>query len=427
MKNILKRIIKDFHKQVFPEVYERMLAVPFHLNKIISIIGPRRAGKTFYLFQLMMQLEQMGVKRIQLLYINFEDERLEFDGRYDLIIESYTELYPELDLSSSYFFFDEIQELKKWEKYIRRFYDNVSKNIFITGSNSRLLSHEIGTALRGRSLAFEILPLSFREFLLFQHIDTTDIYSIKNASLIQHAFNKYITWGGYPELVYMDERFKLRTLQEYFNVMIYRDLIERYEIKSVHIVKYILKRLISSFTKEFSVNKIFNELKSKGISISKTNLYQLIDQILSIYMLTVIEKYDRSVVKREMSNRKIYLYDTGLTSVTTTSLTEDRGKILENIIFSHLLQMDVQVFFIKNSWECDFVCFHQNSKQSTAIQVTQKLNHINIKRELKGLDAAQKQLNNCNKLILYEEVDPSMSLPDNYEYQSIWAWLLSSW
>jgi hypothetical protein len=424
VKNVIKRIIKDFQNLDYPKVYERTLEVPFHLNKIISIIGPRRSGKTFYLFQLMIKLEQMGVKRSQLLYINFEDERLDIEGKYDYIIESYHELYPELELSQSYFFFDEIQELNNWEKYVRRLYDSISKNIFITGSSSRLLSQEIATSLRGRSLPFEILPLSFNEFLLFQDIDTTDIYSIKNSSIIQNSFNKYIKWGGYPELVHMDDRFKVRTLQEYFNVMIYRDLIERYEIKSVHIIKYILKRLISSFTKEFSVNKIFNEIKSKGISISKTSLYQMIDQIFSIYMLAVIEKYDLSVVKREMSNRKIYLYDTGLTSVTESSLTDDSGKILENIVFSHILRMNAQVYFIKNAWECDFVLFHQNPEKITAIQVTRTLNHMNLKRELKGLDAAKKRLSVCETLLLYQELDPSVSLPDGLKHQSIWTWLL---
>jgi len=421
MKNILKRIIKDFHTSPFPQVHRRNLNVPLKLDKIISIIGPRRAGKTFYLFQLMIQLEEMGVKRNQFLYINFEDERLEREGQYDLIMESYIELYPDIQLDNCYLFFDEIQELNKWEKYIRRLYDTVTKKIFISGSNSRLLSRDIATALRGRTLSFELLPLSFAEYLQFRQIDASDTWSTRNASIIQRAFNEYITWGGFPELVDMKDQFKLKTLQEYFNVMIYRDLIERYEIKSVHMLKYVLKRLISTFTKEYSVNKIFNELKSKGESISKTSLYELMEQILSVYMLTIVEKYDQSVVKREMSNRKIYLYDTGMTAVTR--LSEDRGKILENIIFIHLLNMNARVFFIKNAWECDFIAL--SGQETLAIQVTHQLNQMNIKRELKGLEAAKKQISSCKPLLLYYEKEPSLNLPDIYTYQPIWLWLLS--
>jgi len=426
MKNILKRIIKDFHSKPFPKLQKRELDVPLDLNKIISIIGPRRAGKTFYLFHLMMKLEELGVKRNQLLYINFEDERLEFEKRYDLIVESYLELYPDIDLNSCYFFFDEIQELDKWEKYIRRLYDTVTKKIFITGSNSKFLSSEIATSLRGRGLSFEIFPLSFKEYLMFNHIDFTDIYSTKNSSLIQRAYNEYLTWGGYPELINMEQRFKLNTLQEYFNVMIYRDLIERYEIKSIHLVKYVLKRLISSFTKEFSVNKIYNELKTKGMSVSKTNLYQLIEQIMSVYTITIIEKYDLSVVKREMSNRKLYLYDIGLTVVTPSSLSEDRGKVIENIVFIHLIKMNSHVFFIKNSWECDFIIINKGSQNVLAVQVTDILSYSNIQRELKGLKNAKKKFSNCKTLLLYNEIDPSLKIPEEYDYQQIWSWLLST-
>ena len=159
MKKILKRIIKDFHNRSLPDFKFRQADVPLNLDKIVTIVGPRRAGKTYYLFQLITELERQGVARNRILYLNFEDERLELEGRHDLIIEAYLELYPELDLSLSYFFFDEIQELDLWEKFVRRLFDTVTKRIFLTGSNAKLLSGEIATSLRGRSLSFEIMPL----------------------------------------------------------------------------------------------------------------------------------------------------------------------------------------------------------------------------------------------------------------------------
>ena len=149
MKKKLKRIIKDFHNRPFPDFKFRQTDVPLNLDKIITIVGPRRAGKTYYLFQLITELERQGVARNRILYLNFEDERLELEGRHDLIIEAYLELYPGLDLSLSYFFFDEIQELDLWEKFVRRIFDTVTKRIFLTGSNAKLLSGEIATSLRG--------------------------------------------------------------------------------------------------------------------------------------------------------------------------------------------------------------------------------------------------------------------------------------
>jgi predicted AAA+ superfamily ATPase len=186
MKQILKTIIKDFHTRPLPEFKPRQLDVPLDLGKIVTIIGPRRAGKTWYFFQLMAGLEARGIKREQCLYLNFEDERLELGGSYDQILDAYLELYPEQELDEIYIFLDEIQELPNWEKYIRRLYDTVSRKIFLTGSNAKMLSKEIATSLRGRSLSFEIMPLSFHEFLLFNDIDPADRYSTKNRALIQN-------------------------------------------------------------------------------------------------------------------------------------------------------------------------------------------------------------------------------------------------
>ena len=423
MKKVLKRIIKDFHNRPLPDFKSRQADIPLNLNKIITIVGPRRAGKTYYLFQLITELERQGVARNRILYLNFEDERLELEGRHDLIIEAYLELYPELDLSLSYFFFDEIQELDLWEKFVRRMFDTVTKRIFLTGSNARLLSREIATSLRGRSLSFEIMPLSFKEFLSFKEIDAQDIYSTKNISLIQNAFEGYLLWGGYPEIVGIEERFKPQVLQEYFNVMLYRDLLERYTIKDVSTLKYLMKRLIASFTKEFSVNKLYNELRSRGISISKDRIYRVVDQIFSIYMLAYVEKHDPSVTKREMSNKKIYLFDNGFAAVTQYFFFEDRGRLLENLVFAHLRAQTDELYFLKNGWECDFVAF-TTAKQPLIIQVTERLGSDNLNQEIKGLEMAKKRIPNSKGLLLTAEVDQAIDLPDWCDVMPISTWLL---
>ena len=424
MKKILKRIIKDFHNRPLPDFRLRQADVPLSLDKIITIVGPRRAGKTYYLFQLIAELERQGIARNRILYLNFEDERLELEGRHDLIIEAYLELYPELDLSLSYFFFDEIQELDLWEKFVRRMFDTVTQRIFLTGSNAKLLSGEIATSLRGRSLSFEIMPLSFKEFLSFKEIDAQDIYSTKNMSLIQNAFEEYLLWGGYPEIVGIEERFKPQVLQEYFNVMLYRDLLERYAIKDVSILKYLMKRLIASFTKEFSVNKLYNELRSRGISISKDRIYRIVDQIFSVYMLAYVEKHDPSVTKRAMSNKKIYLFDNGFAAVTQYFFLEDRGKLLENLVFAHLRAQTDELYFLKNGWECDFVAF-TTAKQPLIIQVTERLGSDNLNREIKGLEMAKKRIPNSKGLLLTAELDQAVDLPDWCDVMPISTWLLA--
>ena len=197
MKNILKKIILDFHEKDLPKFKTRDLKIP-NIKKIISIIGPRRSGKTWYLYQLIKELEENGIDRKQIIYINFEDERLIFDNNYDLILEAWRELYPDKINEDLYLFYDEIQELHHWEKYIRRMYDTVSENIVLTGSNSKMLSKEIATSLRGRSLAFEIMPLSFSEYLSFNDIITKRNYSSTEDAKVRNLFQEYLLWGGYP-------------------------------------------------------------------------------------------------------------------------------------------------------------------------------------------------------------------------------------
>jgi len=288
-----------------------------------------------------------------------------------------------------------------------------------------MLSKEIATSLRGRSLSFEIMPLSFPEFLSFQSIDPEDIYSTKNRAKIQRCFNEYLNWGGYPELVEMENRFKTNILQEYFNVMLYRDLMDRYEIRDLSILKYLIKRLIGSFTKEFSVNKLYNDLKSRGIKIGKDSIYKLMDQIFSIYMVTYVEKYDPAVVKREMSNKKIYLYDNGIASAVLYAFSEDRGKFLENLIFTGIRNSTEAIFFLKNGYECDFVVFPETEKP-ILIQVTETLNRDNFSREINGLEKARKRIDNSQSLIITANmlVHADM-LPEWVEVQIAYEWLLN--
>ena len=425
MKTILKRIIADFHHSPFPEFRRRQLDVPVNLEKIITIIGPRRAGKTYYLYQLMADLEKNGVPRQRMLYLNFEDERIVLEGNNDLIFDAYRELYPGQELSDIYIFFDEIQEVSGWEKFIRRVNDGITRHIFLTGSNARLLSREIATSLRGRSLAFEIFPLSFSEYLDFRDISKNDMVSSQNRALIANAFGDYCLWGGFPELVEMEERFKPQVLQEYFNVMLYQDLVERHYIRDLSVLKYLLKRLIGSFTREFSVNKLYNELKSRGLSIGKDSIYKLMEDIFAIYMLANVERYDPAVVRREMSNKKVYLYDNGFAAALHYSFSEDIGKRLENFVFRHLREQTEDIYFARNGWECDFVVTLPG-QVPLLIQVTQRLDAENVGRELKGLISGRQYVGDAEGLLLVDSVAQGLEIPSWIRVLPVLEWSLGN-
>jgi len=384
-KEQIKQIIRDFHLRGDFDVKSRTLQPPVDTKKIITLIGVRRCGKTSILYETINNLAKK-IDKTKILFLNFEDERLELVvDELDFILQGFSELYPQHELSECYFFFDEIQNVKGWEKFIRRIYDSVSKNIFITGSNSKLLSSDIATSLRGRTLVFEVFPLSFLEYLSFKNI-TIDLYSSKSLAHIKNALYRYLLDGGFPETLFLADEYKNKTLQEYFNVLVYKDLAERYNITNTVALKFFLKRIIASTTKQISINKIYNELKSSGIKIGKNTLYDFLEYVQNIYLILTLHKYDKSLVNKELGEKKVYSIDIGLNNATEFRFSDNIGKSLENAVFLELKRKGYELFYFKDtSSECDFIVSEKNSI-TRAIQVTYDMSDEETKnREIKGL------------------------------------------
>lgn len=384
-KDILKTIITDNQQRDFPELWERTLKIPVDSEKIITLAGVRRSGKTYHLFNLIKKLKQQGVIPDKILYINFEDERLHVTSDdLDLILQAYQELFSHQPLADCYFFFDEIQEVIGWEKFISRIYSSISKKVFITGSNAKLLSKEIATALRGRTITFEVYPLSFKEYA---DILAPKINPQGSAGMAKLAsmFNQFLYQGGFPELIKQDDELKEKILQEYFNVMVLRDLIERYQISSGSTLKYFCKRVVGASGGEFSVNKIYNELKSLGVKVGKDSLYAYQGYVEAIYLNRFITKYSHSVVKAESAMKKTYVIDQGLGAALDYKLSQDRSRLLETTVALELLKQGKQVAYQQNGWECDFVILDKG-RVTQAYQVAAELNDLETKeREIKGL------------------------------------------
>jgi len=405
-KEQLKQIIRDFHLREHFPVKSRALQPPLHTQKIITLIGVRRCGKTSILYDMINKLAT-NTPKTKILFLNFEDERLDLAiDELDLILQSYRELYPEQNLDECYFFFDEIQNIVGWEKFIRRVYDTLSKNIFITGSNSKLLSSDIATSLRGRTLSYEVFPLSLSEYLAFKEIEV-DLYASKSLAQILNAQNDFLTNGAFPETLFLEEQYQNQTLQEYFNVLLYKDLAERYNITNTVALKFFLKRIIASSTKQVSINKIYNELKSNGIKIGKNTLYDFLEYIQNIYLALTLHKYDASLVNKELGEKKVYSIDIGLNNATEFQFSQNRGKALENAVFLELKRVYYEIFYFRNaSSECDFLVKETNSI-TQALQVSYDISEIQTQeREIKGLLAACKNFNlQKGTIITYDSED----------------------
>lgn len=414
MKEAIKTIIGDFHKRGLPAFIRREIQIPLDSGKVISIIGPRRTGKTYLMYQVISEIKDIT----NVVYINFEDERLELSSNeLNQVIEAYFEMYPNKKEGDLFFFFDEIQEIKGWENFIRRVYDTISKNIFITGSSSKLLSKEIATSLRGRTISYEVLPLSFREYLKFKQTEE-DIYSTKGKAKLISSFNEYLLKGGFPETISMGQELYEKTLTNYFEVMVYRDIIERHNIANVLPLKLFIKNLVANTAKEFSVNKIFNTFKSEGIKTSKDTLYKFIDYCEDAYILSTISNFSESMPKQTI--KKSYSIDTGLSSMLSFTLSKDKGRLFENVILLELKRMGKQAYYYKDKSECDFIV-KEKDKIAQAIQVCYDLSDENEGREIAGLLEAMKRFNLKKGLILTSNQEKTIG---NIEAVPAYKWLL---
>ena len=427
-KELLKQIIRDFHVTPLPalKLKRRTLQVPVDTGKIITLVGVRRSGKTSYLFNLIEDLLNKSVPVNTVLYVNFEDKRLNLKTEeLDLLMRSYQELYPDIQLEECYFFFDEIQNIDGWDTFVRRIYDKGMKNIFITGSNARFLSREIATALRGRTICYEVFPLSFHEYLNFKGI-VPDVNSTKSIAHINHHLVDYLKNGGFPEVIDYDAPLRNRVLQEYFNVMIYRDLLERYEIKNLPALKFFLKRILSSATKLISVNNIYNELKSSGFKIGKSQLYENLDACVNIYLAQILRKHTKSPVDRELGDKKIYAIDNGLLNSLDYKFSDDTGKALEQVVFLELRRREQEIYFYKDKSECDFIIRH-GIEITKAIQVSVAMSDEKTrKREIRGLTDCCNEFGLQKGLIITRDSSEELDLNGiKISIVPLFRWLLS--
>lgn len=399
MKAILKSVILEHQNTDLPEVFPRAVRLPDDAGLIISLIGARRSGKTFLLYQKIRELIKAGFSREQIVFLNFEDERLMLQQQdLDLIIQAHSELFPAAEIKDTWFFFDEIQNIQGWEKFVRRIYDTKTRHIFITGSNSKLLSTEIATELRGRTLSYTIYPLSLGEYLHFNNVEKK-LYPQANKSKVVHFTEKFMRNGGFPETIHFNDELRTKILQEYFNVMIFRDIIERYQVANPEILKFFIKKIFAGVTKPFSVNKTYHDLKSMGYKISNKYLYEYFDYCNSVFISRIINKFDFSEIRQAKSDKKAYVIDNGLISAVDFAVSGNLGKLFENMVATELMKSGREIFYFNGSHECDFIVKDKNNVE--AVQAVYRMTEIDTReRELKGLYEACTYLNQKSGTII---------------------------
>ena len=404
LKSTFQSIISLRQQEVPLDLQERATQLPLDEGRIVTVTGIRRCGKSSLLGLTINRLLKNGVPREQILYVGFDDERFlsMSPDNFDEILQAYREMFPHIAIKDVYMFFDEIQLIEGWELFVLRVYKNYCKHIFVTGSTAKMLSEEMASALRGWPDEYREYPLSFSEYLRFKNIESNR-YTEEGKAVLASAFRAYCEEGGFPEVVLATAKSeKIKILQSYFNTMLFRDMMEHYNIGTPSsVVRYFLKRVMNNLTKPTSVNNIYNDIKSQGLKVSKDSLYLWLDYACNIFLLRKVEKYDKSMVKQRSASAKYYVADIALRNAVLLPESEDDGKALENVVYLNLersLGEEDRVFYYKDSKECDFVV-QRGEHVAELIQVCWALNEENIEREVGGLLAAS-YFTGCKKCLI---------------------------
>jgi predicted AAA+ superfamily ATPase len=398
LKETLKTIVRTQEKELksLENGIDRILTKKIDLKLPFAIIlsGIRRCGKSTLLRQV-MKAENGSY------YFNFEDPRATgFElSDFQKLDEVFREEYGESDC----YFFDEIQNVEKWELFVRTVLDK-KKHFLITGSNASLMSIELGTRLTGRHLKYELFPFSYLEFLNFT--------SKKEGA---DSFGEYMRKGGFPEYLKYG---KSDILQELFNDIVMRDIVVRHKLRSPKVIKEMALFLLSNVGIEFSYNSL-----AKAFSLGSTNsAIAFVSYLEDSYLLFTVSKFDYSLKKQAVNPKKIYVIDNGLADVNSVSFSTNRGRMLENCAFLHLRRAGKQVFYFKGDNECDFLVREKNAI-TKAIQVCYELNEDNKKREIDGLTEALEKFGLSEGLILtYDQQDTLEISGKTIAVVPAWRW-----
>lgn len=362
------------------------------------ITGVRRSGKSTFVNQL-LKLQKKSC------YLNLEDPRLDgFElsdfNKVEIIMK---ELYGE----SIVYFFDEVQNVNKWQKFVRYLVDK-KKKVVITGSNASLLSNELGTKLTGRHLQVEMFPFSFTEFL-----------NIKKQEPCLESFEEYLYQGGFPEYV---KKQNPAILHELLADIVMRDIASRFGIKNTTILNKIAIYLVTNVGKEFSYNSIKKMFSIKSVQ----SVIDYVDYFENAYLIFTVPRFSYSYKQQQVNPKKIYSIDNGFSHANSVSFSKDKGKMLENIVFLALRRKVNGIFYFQKDYECDFVV-KEKEKITKTVQVCFELNEENQKREINGLLSALKEFDLKTGFILTYNQDDEFSIDGKKIIVTpVWKWLLKS-
>jgi len=430
MKELLKELILDAQNTTFFTGTPRRLKVTPVQNKATVIIGVRRSGKSTLLNQILNHWLSVGIAKENMLMIHFFDDRisnLKIVG-LDLVLQAYFLLYPQKKLKEKiYCFFDEIQVIPGWEAFIDRLLRTENCMVYLSGSSAQLLSKEVATQMRGRALSWELFPFSFQEFTDHQKVENELPMNSQQRILIENAFDEYWECGGFPEVIGLNKPLRIKIHQEYFESILFRDLIERYDISHPRALIDLAKKLLDNIASMYTLNSLTGFLKSLGHNVPKTSVADYLKWFEDAYFLFTVRLFDASFRRSNANPKKIYCIDPSLIRSVSSGILINSGHILENMVFIALRRLNSEIFYFRTSGnlEVDFLIKNTDGR-IMLFQVCETLvNPTTRQREINALQAGMLDLNVAKGTIITRNEAETLTVPSGtIEIVPVWRFLL---
>jgi len=429
----IERKIEDFRELGIPKYIQRKGKIQSADNMVSTIIGGRRAGKSFRAMQ--VADEMVGNKTIksieQVCIMDFDNPVLSQMTTQDLnlIQQVFLKLNPQFDLKTPLvFILDEIHKIHGWEEYVIDLSRNPNWKVFVTGSSSKLLRDDIATELRGKAVSSIVYPLDFSEFLKFKNF-TYRPGSTKGQAELRRLFDEYLKWGAYPAIPNVEEYTKEALLREYFDTMILRDIIQRYNMSKPRVCIHLYNYLLSNISKSHTLQSAFRYLKQGGYSTSRDAVREYIHWAEDSWLLFVVPIYSDSLKEQERNYKKIYAIDWGLANRNSFIWDGSYSRAFENMIFLHLYRNWNRMHYYltrKKRQEVDFIVVDSNGKPVMALQVCVDINdQETLSRELEPIITTAKYFGIKENLII------TLNHEETFHEQGIsiratpaWKWML---
>ena len=431
MREILRQKIIDSLATPPPPFTRRDVRLPGIPGKAVAVIGPRRAGKTTFLWQVLADRLEQGFDREGLVYFNFEDERLAGMTAADLqiVVEEYYRLHPERrDRRRVVFFLDEVQVVPGWETFARRLLDTEKVELFLSGSSARLLSREVASSMRGRAMEALVFPFSFREFL--RHSDKEPDRAVERLpragrSAVEKELRAYLSTGGFPEAQGAAVRDRFDLLRGYVDTMLLRDVIERHAVSHPVALRWIARQLLGNPGGAFSVNKFLNDLRAQGVPVAKDTLHAYLAHLEDAFLIRTVAIAAASERRRMVNPRKAYPVDPGLIPVFDRSGKANLGHALETTVALELERRGAALAYVRTEAgrEVDFLARYPDGRQDL-IQVCADLDSpATRERETQALLEAAQEYPQVRLHIVALNADAVRGLPKSITLHAASAWL----